>query len=411
MKDQPPVLGRRYRLLERIGAGGMAVVWRAYDEVLHRPVAVKMLSPAVGARPDSLRLLRTEALAAASLQHPHITQIYDYGEHVAGQPQPYLVMELVEGVTLLQTLRAQPAGLGWPRTARITAETAAALAAAHARGVVHRDVTPANVMLTARGVKVLDFGICTLAGTADADDELVGTIDYIAPERVAGTSAVTPACDVYALGIVLYRCLTGQLPWRETTPTQRLRDHVLEPPRDLPPLPGLPGSVRELYLACLAKKPEDRPTAAEIAAELGERVSLPPVPAPDRTAGDLTRLLALTRAPVPATAVPVKRPELSWWERTPVLVAGAMLTVGLTATMVAAGLPEESAARFTPAGGGYCSTAEQGCQHLSAIPGSPSPAPTPAAQRMAPQPVSHPAPVEPKGKGKGKDKPKPKGRP
>ncbi|BCJ76245.1 protein kinase [Catellatospora sp. IY07-71] len=401
------MLGDRYRLLERIGAGGMAVVWRAYDEILHRPVAVKMLSPAVGARPDGLRLLRTEALAAANLQHPHITQVYDYGEHVAGQARPYLVMELVDGVTLLQTLHAHPAGLGWPRTARITAETAAALAAAHARGVVHRDVTPANVMLTARGVKVLDFGICTLAGTADADDELVGTIDYIAPERVAGTSAVTPACDVYALGIVFYRCLTGQLPWRETTPTQRLRDHVLEPPRDLPPLPGLPGSVRELYLACLAKKPEDRPTAAEIAAELGEGVSLPPVPAADRVTGDLTRLLAITRAPVPATSVPPGRPELNWWERTPVLVAGALLTFGLTATMVAAGVPEETAARFTPADGGYCATGDQRCQDVSGRTGAPSPVPAPAAQRMAPQPVSHPAPAD----VKGKPKPKPKGRP
>lgn len=406
MKDQPDLLGGRYRLLERIGAGGMAVVWRAYDEVLHRPVAVKMLSPAVGARPDGLRLLRIEALAAASLQHPHITQIYDYGEHVAGQPQPYLVMELVDGVTLLETLRAHPRGLGWPRTAQIVAQLAAALAAAHARGVVHRDVTPSNVMLTARGVKVLDFGICTLAGSADADDELVGTVDYIAPERVAGTDAVTPACDVYALGLVLYRCLTGHLPWRDTTPTQRLRDHVQQPPQELPELPGLPAYVRELCLSCLAKKPEDRPAAAEIAAELGTIADFPRGVAADPAPGELTRLLAIsgTTLRAPAATTPEPRAELGWWERTPVLVAGALLTVGLTATLAAAAAPGGTTARFMPSGitGGPSLPAVQQV----------TPSLVPAAQRVAPESESHPAPAPAPAEHKPAPKPpKPKPKP
>ncbi len=406
MKDQSALLGRRYRLLERIGAGGMAVVWRAYDEVLCRPVAVKMLSPSVGARADSLRLLRTEALAAAGLQHPHITAVYDYGVHAAELPQPYLVMELVDGVTLLETLRAHPAGLGWTRTEQIIAQLAAALAAAHARGVVHRDVTPANVMLTERGVKVLDFGICTFAGTADADDELVGTIDYIAPERVAGTDAVTPACDVYALGIVLYRCLTGHLPWHDTTPTQRLRDHVQQPPQDLPELPGLPRHVRELCLRCLAKTPEDRPTAAEIAGALGPVTAVPSRAAAD-PAGELTRMLAIRGATVraPAVTTPEPRAELGWWERTPVLVAGALLTVGLTATLVSAAVPDGSTARFTPSGVSGPASVPPAQQVTPPL--------VPAAQRVAPQPESHPAPAaaehrpapkppKPKAKGKGK---------
>lgn len=283
------ILGQRYRLIEPIGHGGMAVVWRAHDQILRRTVAVKMLAPQLALDPDNLRLLRDEALAVAGLTHPHITSVYDYGhQHLDGSKQAYLVMELVEGVTLRQLLQDAPSGLEWKTAASITAQTAAALAAAHERGIVHRDVTPSNIMLTADGVKVLDFGICVLAGFDDGqDDELVGTVDYIAPERVTGRVVVTAACDVYALGMILYRCLSGSLPWDGDTLTQRLRSHVFTPPEALPPVAGLPAGVADLCLSCLAKDPADRPTAAELATQLG-RWELPSPPAAP-TAGEQER--------------------------------------------------------------------------------------------------------------------------
>src|SRR5437016_6107055 len=143
--DGVQVLGDRYRLVERLGTGGMSVVWRAYDEVLSRQVAVKVLAAKLVEDPESRQMIRAEAQAAARLSHPHVTGVYDYGESTAddGSPVPYVVMELVDGRTLEDRLSRGP--LPWRVALRIGAEVAAALAAAHARGLVHRDVKPANV--------------------------------------------------------------------------------------------------------------------------------------------------------------------------------------------------------------------------------------------------------------------------
>ncbi|MEV0459021.1 protein kinase domain-containing protein [Catellatospora methionotrophica] len=366
MTEQPVVLGGRYRLVEPIGSGGMAVVWRAHDQVLHRTVAVKMLSPHLAAEPHHLQLLRTEALAVAGLAHPRITSVYDYGQQLLdGHEQPYLVMELVDGVTLRQTLRDTPSGLSWQDVASITGQVAAALAAAHARGIVHRDVTPANIMLTAAGVKVLDFGICVLTGFDDgASDELVGTVDYVAPERVTGRSAVTAASDVYSLGMVMYRCLSGRLPWERTTPTRRLRQHVFTPPQELPPVPGMPQEVVELCLSCLAKDPADRPSAARIATALG-RWSVPE----SRAAGaapaeESTRLLAVPaeltrrdRQPVPGLRTRLAASVRTMpAERRVGLSAGAVAVAVLTGALVVNGGP------VAEAGAAQVPVPPDGCQ-------------------------------------------------
>ncbi|MDI1462544.1 protein kinase [Catellatospora sp. KI3] len=336
MAHSPQLVGRRYRLVERLGTGGTAVVWRAYDEVLHRPVAVKLLSSALDAQPGALAQLRVEALAAAKLSHPHLTSVYDYGEQATtdGHRQPYLVMEVVEGTTLSLALRAAPQGLGWRRAVEITAQAAGALAAAHARGIVHRDVSPANIMLTAQGVKVVDFGICALSGTADEGDELVGTVDYIAPERIAGTE-VTAACDVYALGLVLYRCLTGSLPWPGGTAAQRLRDHVRQPPQALPPIDGLPPHVAALCMACLAKDPAERPTAADLATRLGTT----PAEAPAAASGadrESTQVLAMPSDTVRLSGRPgpTRRAAL---RPKPVAATAALLAAGLASAVMAGG--------------------------------------------------------------------------
>ncbi|MEV1143196.1 serine/threonine-protein kinase, partial [Micromonospora sp. NPDC049799] len=258
----------RYRLRDRLGAGGMSVVWRAHDEVLERDVAVKVLSPDLADDPLLLDRVRSEARAAARLRHPNIVEVYDYAEAAGpeGRPLPYVVMELIEGRTLSQLLTGGP--LPWRVAVLISAQVAAALAAAHERGVVHRDVKPGNVVVAGSGVKLVDFGISATSGENDrAAGQLLGTPAYLAPERLE-TGLVRPATDVYALGLLLYRTLAGQLPWRASTTTQMLAAHRYQEPAALPALVDLPGEVADLCRRCLDKDPGRRPAAAEAAALL-----------------------------------------------------------------------------------------------------------------------------------------------
>jgi hypothetical protein len=274
-------IGDRYRLVERLGTGGMSVVWRGFDEILGRPVAVKVLSPGLAGDAVFRDRLRQEALAAARLCHPHITGIFDFGESPlsVAVTVPYVVMELNDGESVATRLRRQGA-MPWRAAVTVAAEVASALATAHAQGVVHRDVTPANVMLTGGGAKVVDFGISALVGQRDAapDGSLLGTPAYLAPERLAG-GQVTTATDVYALGLLLYRCLTARLPWPADNTTEALRAHLYADPEPLPSLPGLPAEVASLCMTCLAKAPADRPPADTVAnvlaAALGQQLSLP----------------------------------------------------------------------------------------------------------------------------------------
>ncbi|MEV4347776.1 serine/threonine-protein kinase, partial [Actinoplanes sp. NPDC049596] len=269
------LLGGRYRLLTPVGRGGMAVVWRAHDDVLARTVAVKVLAPSQAGDPSSRERIRLEARAAAALSHPNVAQVHDYGETAeGGQVFPYVVMELVTGGTLLRRLSEGPVP---PRFAmRIGAEVAAALAAAHSQGLVHRDIKPANVMLAPTGAKVVDFGIAaaTSPGSPGAPtDEVLGTPAYLAPERLLH-DAVEPASDMYALGVILYRLLGGRSPWTTNDPTQLLKHHIHVQPQPLPLLPGVPRYVADLVDRCLTKNPADRPTAREAAAALARGAGL-----------------------------------------------------------------------------------------------------------------------------------------
>ncbi|MET7706613.1 serine/threonine-protein kinase [Micromonospora sp. NPDC005413] len=259
-RDQ--LLAGRYRLLERLGSGGMSTVHRAYDEVLERDVAVKVL---VTSDANARQRIRGEAKAAARLSHPHVTSVYDFGESPVDTNQvPFVVMELLDGHTLEQRLTAGPlpprAGL------RVCAEVASALAAAHAQELVHRDIKPGNVMLTPTGAKVLDFGIAAAAGESEIDFEgrLLGTPAYLAPERLQA-GEVLPACDVYALGLLLRRVLTGRLPWHAEGQTGMLRVDPHVEPDPLPQIDGVPPEVHRLYRWCLARDPADRPPAVEAA--------------------------------------------------------------------------------------------------------------------------------------------------
>jgi eukaryotic-like serine/threonine-protein kinase len=264
-------LGGRYRLARRIGIGGMAEVWRGHDEVLDRPVAVKIIAPALRDR-VGVDLVRAEAQLAARLAHPNVASVHDFGLSPApGGPVPYIVMELVEGETLASHLAAGP--LDWRIAVRVCAEVAAALAAAHAHQVVHRDIKPANIVLTPVGAKVLDFGIAASAGEPQLDDEapLMGTPAYVAPERFDGVPA-TPATDMYSLGVLLYHCLAGYLPWPADAITERVRAHQLLRPEPLPQIDGLAAEVVDLCWQCLDASPAHRPTSMGAALLLAEAV-------------------------------------------------------------------------------------------------------------------------------------------
>jgi serine/threonine-protein kinase len=207
-----------------------------------------------------------EAQAAALLSHPNITSVHDYGESILenGQVVPFVVMEWLEGSTLSDEVAFAPLP---PRAAiRVAAEVASALAAAHERGLVHRDIKPSNVVLTAGGAKVLDFGIAAFAGAPEIDSggKLLGTPNYLAPERLTEAD-VSPASDVYALGVLLYWLLDGRLPWSPGSPSETIKAHQQEDPRPLGPLRDVPAAVIDVCLRCLDRAPIARPAAATVA--------------------------------------------------------------------------------------------------------------------------------------------------
>ena len=260
------VLAGRYRLEGRVAYGGIGEVWRATDLVLGRPVAVKLLQAEYAQHPEVLARFRAEARHAGSVSHPGIAQVYDYGEDGAAA-SPYLVMELVDGPSLARVLAAGP--LAPARAMDVLAQAAAGLQAAHAAGLVHRDVKPGNLLAGPSGqVKITDFGIAHAAWSAPITQTgaLVGTPAYLAPERIAGGPA-TPASDLYSLGVVGYECLTGTVPF-DGIPPEVTAGHRH---RTLPPLPpAVPAGVAELVSDLTAQDPAARPASAgDVAARAG----------------------------------------------------------------------------------------------------------------------------------------------
>jgi len=283
------VIADRYRLQRPLGSGASASVWAAADQTLGRSVALKLLSDASAADQRERERLRSEARALASLAHPHIVTVFDYLEApgLDGSVQPVLVTELLEGRSLQARLAQGP--LPWGEALSVCGELADALAAAHRIGIVHRDVKPGNVMLTAGGAKLLDFGIAQgPAERGPTGGMAVGTPVCMAPEQLTGRGAL-PASDIYALGCVMHWCLTGRPPYPETDLTFLHHAHLHAAP---PPLqvPELSGEIDDLYARCLAKDPDQRPTAADILKVLVPHVH-PPAPAAPPDTGDATQML------------------------------------------------------------------------------------------------------------------------
>jgi eukaryotic-like serine/threonine-protein kinase len=255
------VLGGRYRLVHRLACGGMGQVWRAADEVLGRPVAVKLLRSEYAEDRTFLERFRTEARRTAALTHPGIAGVFDYGEIQEPDITAYLVMELVDGAPL-SALLARVGRLDPDRALNVIAQAALALGAAHRAGLVHRDVKPSNLLIRRDGVvKVTDFGISRAVDEAPRSETglVVGTAAYLSPEQVACRPA-TPASDVYALGVVAYECLAGRRPFTGEHPIALALAHHRHRPPPLPP--DVPQPARALVELAMAKDPRARPQSA-----------------------------------------------------------------------------------------------------------------------------------------------------
>jgi len=257
---EPVVVADRYRLVSLLGRGGTAEVWRAQDESLARAVALKLVTVPTD---DSAARAGEEARLLARLNHPGLVPVYDAGTDARGRP--WVVMELVEGETLADTLKRGPVPSA--RAAVVGRSIAEALAYVHAQGLLHRDVKPANILVGDDGrVRLTDFGIARLVDAARVTSTgmMVGTASYLAPEQVAG-EPVGPAADVYALGLVLLECLTGQREYAGSTVEVALAR--LHRPPDVPA--SLPSGWPGLLRAMTAREPGARPSPREVAADLG----------------------------------------------------------------------------------------------------------------------------------------------
>lgn len=278
MAEIGQTLGGRYRLVELLGSGGMATIYRATDTGLGRDVALKLLRPEYLRDPDFSSRFRQEAQSAASLSHPNVVTVYDYGEDPSG---PYIVMELVDGEDLATILR-RSGPLPPRQVARIGAGVARALAAAHARGLVHRDVKPGNVLLQGDHAYLTDFGLSKLldsdASRLTAPGRMVGTAEYLSPEQIRG-EPVTGATDTYSLGCVIFECVQGGPPFGDREGMNILWGHLQdEPPDPAKSRTDISPAFSHALKAALRKEPAERPiTSVEYARSLSQAAGIPTI--------------------------------------------------------------------------------------------------------------------------------------
>jgi beta-lactam-binding protein with PASTA domain len=316
-EESPTVFGGRYELHRRLARGGMADVFLARDQLLGRPVAVKVLFPEYATDPKFVERFRREAQAAANLNHPNIVAIYDWGEELGTY---YIVMEYVEGQSLAQILR-RDGSLTVEQVTRVALDVAGALGFAHDGGVVHRDVKPGNVLVSPKGeMKVADFGIAT-AMSANADANLtqtgavMGTATYFSPEQAQGHK-VDHRSDLYSLGVLLYEMLVGQPPFTGETPVSIAYKHLQEP---VVPITDhgvdIPPALAAITMKLLSKNPDNRyPSAEALVADLdrfrqGQAIAAAAAMPPAQMAGAGGAMALSAGVPIDSTAALPRQPS------------------------------------------------------------------------------------------------------
>ncbi len=317
--------GNRYRLQLKIAVGGMGEVWQAEDELIERPVAIKILKEEYLGDPNFIARFRSEAKSAALVEHEGIAQVYDYGEDSGSA---YLVMELVPGESLSKIVEREKQ-LSEERVLDIVAQTARALGAAHSRGLIHRDIKPGNLLITPEGrIKITDFGIDRVGDQVPLTKtgQVMGTVQYLAPEQATGKTA-TPATDIYSLGVVAYEALAGKRPFTGENQMAIAMAHINEMPPALPE--SIDPRIQNLILSCLAKKPNQRPESAislAIRAEALLREKANPSAAGQRKPILAPEIRSLETESVSVDTAPMPRAPIVWpW----IATLGLLLLISL----------------------------------------------------------------------------------
>ncbi len=375
------VLGGRYRLDAQIGRGGMSTVYRAFDTVLERPVAIKLMHREIASDSDQLERFRREARSVARLSHPHIVTVIDAGEEPSSESEagaggvgtPYIVLEYVEGETLKALIRRE-GPLEIPRAIAYAIELTRALGAAHERLIVHRDVKPQNVLIGVEGsAKITDFGIArTLTEEAlTMDGRVLGTTDYVSPEQALGQS-VTGQSDLYSLGVVFYEMLTGSVPFSGETPVSVAMKHVRENVPDVQlARPEVSAATASVIDRATAKDVTQRyPDAASMLADLEEVLAIEASRTGQAT-GEVTTVLRT----LPGST----RRRLPWRMRHPVrwvlslALLGALvaLVLVLLANHTHRGLAPDAEPRARADGGAPCANGRPRLQPVRYRPGKP----------------------------------------
>jgi len=409
-----PLIGRafenRYRLDALIGRGGMGAVYKATQITMNKVVAVKVLKPELAASTEAAKRFHREARAASALSHPHTIRVIDFGQ--TPERELYLAMEFLDGRPLAEVMSAE-GRLPLDRTLKIAAEIASSLVEAHERGLVHRDLKPENVILQDVAndpdfVKVLDFGIAKFLTGSSGDSAVtrtgavIGTPQYMAPEQARASRALTTASDVYSLGVVMYEMLSGLTPFTGDSPVDVLMAHVTDPAPPLPSDLDVPDDVRALVARLLAKEPEHRPSAAEVAREceaIRERERALSFLA---TAGARTAAVGEPSTPTPPTGGPpdggtesveLELPRSRGRSALFVLAGGLMLVTAavLLAVWLTHDVPPPETAAARPVTPEPAAAAPAAPEPAAASPASPEATPPTPAPSPAPSPAPKPA--------------------
>jgi serine/threonine protein kinase len=330
-----------YRVIEQLGQGGMATVYKAYHASLDRYVALKVLHAAFGEDPNFEARFQREARVVAKLEHPNIVPVYDYSEH---EKQPFLVMKFIEGETLKARMARGP--LSAEELGRIIASIGGALAYAHHAGILHRDIKPSNVLLAVDGsIYLADFGLARIASMGESTlsgDMIMGTPQYISPEQAMGKKELDEGTDIYSFGVMLYEMVVGQVPFNADTPFSIIHDHIYSP-LPIPHVinPSVPEPVERVLLKALAKERADRyKTVDELVSAFIESWNVAGVPMkgtmitlrPKAVAAPVAQAVPVaSNAPTMAKAVPAKKARIRW----PVIVAGVLFLVCCLVVLIA----------------------------------------------------------------------------